>query len=156
MVLAMAICETCPTAEVDIMISVLLNLFDTRASLMSLLKLMIDREIAHAGAASISPHISSSFLTPYLNSENDASLFRSNSTFTRFLSAFAKIHGYNYLRGLIIPLVKTMSSMPPGHGYDLDPKKVGEEEVAANQANVEIVASSFLNIVSSSVPALPS
>jgi len=46
----MSICETCPAAEVDIMISVLLNLFDTRASLISLLKLMIDREIAHAGA----------------------------------------------------------------------------------------------------------
>lgn len=49
MVLAMAICETCPPAEVDIMISVLMNLFDTRASLMALLKRMIDREIAHAG-----------------------------------------------------------------------------------------------------------
>jgi hypothetical protein len=51
MVLPMAICEICPASEGDIMISVLLNLFDTRASLMSLLKLMIDREIAHTGAA---------------------------------------------------------------------------------------------------------
>jgi hypothetical protein len=50
MVLPMAICEICPASEGDIMISVLLNLFDTRASLMSLLKLMIDREIAHTGA----------------------------------------------------------------------------------------------------------
>jgi hypothetical protein len=49
MVLAMAICETCPPAEVDIMISVLLNLFDTRTSLVNLLKLMIDREISHTG-----------------------------------------------------------------------------------------------------------
>lgn len=32
------------------MISVLLNLFDTRASLMNLPKLMIDREIARSGA----------------------------------------------------------------------------------------------------------
>lgn len=31
------------------MISVLMNIFDTRASLVALLKTMIDREIAHTG-----------------------------------------------------------------------------------------------------------
>jgi hypothetical protein len=45
----MAICETCPPAEVEMMISVLLNLFDTRGTLMTLLKHMIDREISHTG-----------------------------------------------------------------------------------------------------------
>lgn len=49
MTLVIAICETCPPAEVDGMISVLLNLFDTRASLMALIKLMIDRELARTG-----------------------------------------------------------------------------------------------------------
>jgi hypothetical protein len=54
MVLAMAICETCPPGDVEIMISVLLNLFDTRTSLVNLLKLMIDREITHTGPYTIS------------------------------------------------------------------------------------------------------
>lgn len=54
MVLAMVICECCPASEVDMMISVLMNIFDTRASLVALLKTMIDREIAHTG--SVSPH----------------------------------------------------------------------------------------------------
>lgn len=49
MVLAMVICECCPASEVDMMISVLMNIFDTRASLVALLKTMIDREIAHTG-----------------------------------------------------------------------------------------------------------
>ncbi|KAJ7639341.1 hypothetical protein FB45DRAFT_1001241 [Roridomyces roridus] len=37
---------------------------------------------------------------------SETSLFRSNSTCTRFLSAFAKVHGYAYLRSLIIPLIR--------------------------------------------------
>ncbi|KAJ7821199.1 hypothetical protein B0H14DRAFT_2831907 [Mycena olivaceomarginata] len=137
MVLVMAICETCPPAEVEIMISVLLNLFDTRGSLMTLLKHMIDREIAHT--------------------ENEAALFRSNSTCTRFLSAFAKVHGYSYLRSLIIPLIKSMASLPPGQSYELDPDRpdVGEAKAAQNLENVKFVAASFLDIITSSIPALP-
>lgn len=46
MVLTLAICETCSPSEVDLMITVLLNVFDTRSSLLTLLKLIIDREIA--------------------------------------------------------------------------------------------------------------
>ena len=88
--------------------------------------------------------------------ENESSLFRGNSTCTRLLSAFAKVHGYTYLRSLIIPLVKLMTDTPPGRGYELDPSKVGEQEAKQNQQNVELVASSFLEIISLSVPALPS
>ncbi|KAJ7620066.1 hypothetical protein FB45DRAFT_146957 [Roridomyces roridus] len=137
MVLVMAICETCPPAEVEMMISVMLNLFDTRKTLMSLLKLMIDREVA--------------------NTDSETALFRSNSTCTRFLSAFAKVHGYAYLRSLIIPLIRSMASVPPGHGYELDPDKpdVGEAKAAQNLENVKFVAASFLEIISSSIPALP-
>lgn len=54
MVLAMTVCEICPPAEVEIMISVLLNIFDTRTSLMNLMKLMIEREVAQTGVVSIS------------------------------------------------------------------------------------------------------
>jgi neurofibromin 1 len=155
MVLVMAICETCPPAEVEIMISVLLNLFDTRGSLMTLLKHMIDREIAHTGK---SPSFSFSIATlKGLASENEAALFRSNSTCTRFLSAFAKVHGYSYLRSLIIPLIKSMASLPPGQSYELDPDRpdVGEAKAAQNLENVKFVAASFLDIITSSIPALP-
>ncbi|KAI6003613.1 hypothetical protein EDD15DRAFT_2567619 [Pisolithus albus] len=135
MVLPMVICECCPPNEVDMMISVLMNVFDTRASLMTLLKTMIDREITHTSS--------------------DADLFRGNSTCTRFLSAFARIHGYNYLRSLISPLINAMTAMPPGHAYDLDPVRVSPDKLEQNRRDVEFIASSFLNIISASVPALP-
>ncbi|GLB34218.1 putative GTPase-activator protein for Ras-like GTPases [Lyophyllum shimeji] len=135
MVLALTICEICPPSEVDMMISVLLNIFDTRASLMKLIKVMIEREVAAT--------------------DNEANLFRGNSTCTRFLSAFAKIHGYNYLRSLIQPLVKIMVENSSGYGYELDPTKVSEQEVMRNVRHVEIIASHFLELVSSSLSAIP-
>lgn len=50
-----------------------------------------------------------------------------------------------------------MTSMPPGHGYNLDPGKGGDDEdLKQNAENVKLVASSFLEIITSSVPAFPS
>ena len=91
-----------------------------------------------------------------LQVDSDTALFRSNSTCTRFLSAFAKIYGYSYLRDLIVPLIKTMTALPPGHCYDLDPTKAPNQDFAQNQKDLEFVAASFLEIVTASVPAFPS
>lgn len=58
MTLVLAICETCPASDVDGIVSVLLNMFDTRSSLMTLIKLMIDREVTRTGTdTSSSKHI---------------------------------------------------------------------------------------------------
>ncbi|KAH9854976.1 hypothetical protein C2E23DRAFT_883516 [Lenzites betulinus] len=135
-VLALAICEICPPNEVDSMNAVLLNLYDTRSSLMGLLKTMIDNEIQ--------------------KTDSDTALFRSNSTCTRFLSAFARVYGYNYLRSLILPLVKFVTTMPAGRGYELDPSRVGREELRQNKETVELITTKFLEIIQSSIPALPS
>lgn len=87
--------------------------------------------------------------------DSEAELFRGNSTTTRFLSAFSKIHGYNYLRSLILPLVQSMASMPPGHGYELDPNKAAGQDVEQNQKNVQLVVSGFLSVITSSVSTIP-
>lgn len=44
--LAITICEICPAQEVEMMISILLNILDTRASLLEFMKLVIEREVA--------------------------------------------------------------------------------------------------------------
>ncbi|OCH94514.1 hypothetical protein OBBRIDRAFT_722708 [Obba rivulosa] len=135
LILALTVCEICPAGEVDNMIAVLLNIFDTRSSLMGLLRMMIDLEVSRTDV--------------------DAHLFRSNSTCTRFLSAFARIYGYNYLRSLIIPLVESMAELPAGRGYDLDPSKISEAELQQNKENVQFIASSFIQIITGSVPIFP-
>ncbi|KAF8806096.1 hypothetical protein BYT27DRAFT_7141632 [Phlegmacium glaucopus] len=135
MVLAITICEVCPPAEVELMISVLLNVFNSRESLLNLIKLMIEREVAQT--------------------DHEASLFRSSSTCSRLLTAFARLHGYSYLRNLVQPLLDTMIAMPPGTGYEVDPSKAMGQDILENQRNVEYVASTFLGLISSSLPALP-
>ncbi|THH31919.1 hypothetical protein EUX98_g2275 [Antrodiella citrinella] len=134
--LVLAICEVCPASEVNEIISVLLNVFDTRSSLMNLMKLMVDKEVSRA--------------------ENDNALFRGNSTYTRILSAFAKLYGYNYLRSLIEPLLKSMMSAPEGKSYEIDPSRASEQDIVQNQKSVELIAGTFLEIIASSVPAFPS
>lgn len=49
-----------------------------------------------------------------------------------------------------------MATLPPGQGYEVDPTKAPEADLAQNTKNVQLVASSFLQIISSSLPALPS
>lgn len=49
MLLALAICETCPVSEIEVMIPVMINIFDTKASLLALLKATIDKEISRSG-----------------------------------------------------------------------------------------------------------
>ncbi|KAF4620069.1 hypothetical protein D9613_004830 [Agrocybe pediades] len=134
-ILAMTICEVCPPSEVDMMISVLMNIYDTRPALMKLLKAMIEREVAHT--------------------DNKTALFRSNSTFTRFLSAFARLHGHSYLRGLVQPLLNVMLTLPPGSGFEIDELKARREDIEQNKINVKYVASQFLTLVSSSMSTLP-
>lgn len=72
------------------------------------------------------------------------------------LSYFGRTHGLDYLRSLVIPLVKLLSEMPPERGFDLDPNRVGQDQATENLDNVKMIASSFLDIISSSVHTLPS
>ena len=55
-----------------------------------------------------------------------------------------------------MPLIKTMSTLPPGHAYDLDPSKAPNQDLEQNKQDLIYVAKAFLDIVSASAPAIPS
>jgi len=152
LMLAVAICETCPPDEADFIVPIMLNLFDTRASLLALLKMIVDREITRAGEFSHLPRLE----IPIKRWIDDSrSLFRGNSTSARLLGSFTKIHGYNYLRSLIQPLIQVMKDMPPGHSYDMDPTRFVGQDIDQNRRNVEIATTAFLQVVTASIHNLP-
>ena len=47
--LALAVAETTPVNEVDIMLPVVINIFDTKSSLLALCKAVIDKEVTRSG-----------------------------------------------------------------------------------------------------------
>ncbi|CAE6527674.1 unnamed protein product, partial [Rhizoctonia solani] len=133
--IAMAMCNVCPSHEIDNLIHVILNIFDTRKSLVRLMKALIDHEVAHTS--------------------NEASLFRSNSMCMRVLSAFARMHGYNYIRQVLSPLVAQMVAMPADRAYELDPKRPDGDKVEENAKLLSVIAQAFLNVICDSAPILP-
>ena len=151
--LAVAICETCPPDEADFIIPIMLNLFDARSSLLALLKMLVDREISRAGGL----RYLRLEARPEPTTDDSRSLFRGNSTSARLLGSFTKIHGYNYLRSLIQPLIQVMKDMPPGHSYDMDPSRfMGQDfDIEQNKRNVEIATTAFLRVVTASIHSLP-
>lgn len=48
-----------------------------------------------------------------------------------------------------------MATMPPGHGYELDPNKAAGQDVEQNQENVKLVVSSFLTVIGTSASTIP-
>jgi hypothetical protein len=72
------------------------------------------------------------------------------------LSYFGKVHGYYYLRQLVGRLVKLLEGVPADADFELNPEIVGEETAAQNMVTVQKVATAFLEMLASSVSALPS
>lgn len=91
--IAMAMCNVCPSHEIENLIHVILNIFDTRKSLMRLLKALIAREVAQTSMSFNYNVIYTDFANLKLLA-SESSIFRSNSMCMRVLSAFARMHGY--------------------------------------------------------------
>ena len=73
----------------------------------------------------------------------------------KLLCAFAKIHGYDYLRKLVKPLLDKMCNLDHPPSFILDSSKVSESEVAENQDAITLFADAFLTIVCGSAYTMP-
>jgi len=73
----------------------------------------------------------------------------------KVLGAFAKLHGYDYLRNLIKPLLDRMFALTVNQSYILEPDKAPEEEVRSNQETIKIFTQAFLHIVCNSAAGMP-
>lgn len=73
----------------------------------------------------------------------------------RLLCAFAKLHGYDYLRTVLKPLIDQMCTFPEECNFELDPARSAGQDIRRNQDAVTVLAKAFLDVICSSAPALP-
>jgi hypothetical protein len=150
--LALAVAETTPVNEVDVMLPVVINIFETKSSLLAVLKAVIDKEVTRSGRYT-RPSSETSSDVP--NAENSAELFRANTMCTRLIATVAKVHGYNYLRQILDPLVQQMLQLPPETSFGLDPKQATATQIETNVETIRYLAQAFLDVITNSVQFLP-
>ncbi|KDN38513.1 hypothetical protein K437DRAFT_22753 [Tilletiaria anomala UBC 951] len=136
MQLALSICQISRGFDADSLDYVLLNIFDSRGEVMRFLGLALEEEVER---------------TP-----SEEMVFRSNSFRTHLLSVYAKMHGYEYLRSVLEPLVVDMISRSRGVSFEIDPQRIEPgESVVVNQARLEELAQSFIDAICTSAHRVP-
>jgi hypothetical protein len=87
--------------------------------------------------------------------ENEATFFRENSPCARLLSAFGRIHGYEYIRNLVKPLLGMLERNAPS--FELNPisAQAQNQNVKENQAALQYTVEGFLDIILRSAEQMP-
>lgn len=131
-----AICDITTGADLDEISMLLFRTFEAKGNLLSLMKLLIEREVQQTN--------------------HESELFRANSITTRLLTLFAKTYGYNYVRNTLQPLIANLADKPPECSFELDPSKVGpEEDIQRNTEHLRIMTQALLDLIYSSTPNVP-
>ena len=134
MQLALSICQICRGFDADTLDFVLLNVTDSRGEIMRFLSLALEEEIERTPAEEM--------------------VFRSNSFRTHLLSVYAKMHGYEYLRTVLGPLITELSAKTLS--FEIDPQRLEPaENVTVNQARLEELAQSFIDAICTSAHRVP-
>lgn len=134
--LVMALCESCPPSEVDELTLLLYRVFEAKGTLLSLMKLLVEREVAQTN--------------------HESELFRANSITTRLLTIFAKTYGYNYVRATLQPLLASLAEKPVECSFELDPSKASAtDDIERNADHLRLMCQALLDIIYSSTPRVP-
>ncbi|CAG8730319.1 10225_t:CDS:10, partial [Racocetra persica] len=135
-IFSLSLCDVCPVSDIDDVSRVLLAVFDSRNKTMPLLKGIIEKEVS--------------------NTEYESDLFRRNCMATRMLAAFAKIHGAEYLRFTLQPLIDDLLSKPSDFSCELNTDNLlpGEDK-NKNLINLKTTAQAFLDGICDSGSNMP-
>ncbi|KAI5802565.1 hypothetical protein FPQ18DRAFT_365113 [Pyronema domesticum] len=133
---ALALCECCPSSEVDELTVALLNIFDSRGMGLTLLKALIEQEVE--------------------NTESESELLRRNCVATKMLSVFAKWKGSDYLKRVLQETIRRLIVSSAVLDLELDPARTScPDELYANEEQLRVIAKVFIGEITKSGPYLP-
>ncbi|CAD6449201.1 375e5968-07eb-4595-a6f9-690f2b9d45d8 [Sclerotinia trifoliorum] len=136
MTLTIALCDACPSTEVDEMTISLLNIFDSRGMGFSLLEALIEHEVEET--------------------ENEAELLRRNCVATKLLSVYAKWKGAAYLKATLQKVLERLVLTSKDLDLELDPARTtSPEELQKNALQLRVVTKVFIDDICNSASRIP-
>ncbi|KAL2069744.1 hypothetical protein VTL71DRAFT_14423 [Oculimacula yallundae] len=136
MTLTIALCDACPSMEVDEMTISLLNIFDSRGLGFVLLEALIEHEVEET--------------------ENEAELLRRNCVATKMLSVYAKWKGAAYLKATLQRVLERLVLTSKDLDLELDPARTSSaEELQKNALQLRVVAKVFIDDICNSAAHIP-
>jgi len=133
---AYALCDSCPSSEVDELAVALLNIFDSKGLGLTLLRELIEQEVK--------------------NTESESELMRRNCVATKMLSVFAKWKGAAYLRLTLQRVLERLIVSSDELDLELDPARTtSPEELQRNALQLRFVTNVFIDEICKSVKNVP-
>ncbi|KAI7866864.1 hypothetical protein BDF14DRAFT_1808596 [Spinellus fusiger] len=133
----LSLCNICPPSDTTGLIETIIQCFESREKTMLLLKEVITKEVA--------------------STEQEATLFRSTTIATQFLSIFAQSHCGNYIQCTLQSVMDEIYMLPEHmQTWELDSQKLKPgEDIITNKENVIRVTKLLLNVICSSSNSAP-
>ncbi|RCI06233.1 Ras GTPase activating protein ira2, partial [Rhizopus stolonifer] len=134
---AIALCDVCPASDIQGVAEVLLQCFESKGKVLTLLKTIVDREV--------------------FTTEQEATLFRGTNVATKLLSIFARESCIDYVRFTLQPAMELINSLPEESvSWEMDPQKISpHESISINRQNVCRATEIFLDTICNSTSSAP-
>ncbi|KAI9815632.1 MAG: Ras GTPase activating protein ira2 [Thelocarpon impressellum] len=134
--LAVALCESCPSSDVDEITISLLNIFESRGMGITLLRALIEQEV--------------------MNTENETQVLRRNSVATKMLSAYAKWKGSAYLKSTLQQVLRRLIQSSEQVNLELDPIRTSSpEDLQRNALQLKYITKVFIDDICKSTDKVP-